>query len=588
MSIQEFLTFSGLQGSRRKLQVAFFDSAAGVSILLLDSHFMQKGDQLQADVCIVGSGPAGLTIAEEMEGLGYSVLVLESGGFEHEEESASLNKGRTTHAEGFPTLDVIRARRYGGTANRWAVNLNNSIHGCRMVPFYASDFEKRDWLPDSGWPISRTDLDPYYERAQFLCGLKQYKYDTANWVDETHKPLPIQGDRLHTAMYQFVPGEFFLHTLRSILTLSVCTTIVTHANVQELLTDADGGRVVAAKIANLRGGEFVVNARIFILATGGLENARLLLLSNSKRVAGLGNTYDLVGRYFMDHPQSHGNLLFFSDAAMMARLNFYDMRVVNGDHVMGRFALTESAMRRERLLGITAMLVPRTPGDGSIAVKSLRALARQVLKYRRFPDHIGEHVRSVIMGLPDLAQFAYHRATHTDHHYSIDVGGWSQEEHPEVFNAVELVMSVEQTPHRENRVRLNHEADRLGRLKLDLHNKWRGDDQAHFERIAEVFTQEFERSGIGHFVPNDRFLMTMSSHHPTGTTRMHVNPRHGVVDATARLHDVPNLYVSGSSVFPTDSALNPTLTIMALAIRLADHVKAELNRVAEVSIPQTA
>jgi choline dehydrogenase-like flavoprotein len=416
----------------------------------------------------------------------------------------------------------------------------------------------------------------------------QYSYETADWVDDTHQPLPLNSERVRTSMYQFVPGEFFLHTLRSIFTLSACTTILTHANVQELLTDADGGRVVGAKIANLRGGEFVVQAGIFILAAGGLENARLLLLSNSKRPAGLGNTHDLVGRYFMDHPQSHGNLLFFSNAATMSRLDFYDMRVVKGDHVMGRLSLTEAAMRGEQLLGVTGMLVPRTPGDGSIAVKSLRALARQVLKYRRFPDHVGDHVRSVILGLPDLAQFAYHRATHTDHHYSIDRGGWSQEEHPEVFNAVELVMSVEQTPHRENRVVLNHEADRLGRLELELHNKWRSADQTHFERILNVFTQEFERSKIGHFVPNDHFMMTMSSHHPTGTTRMHVDPKLGVVDADTRLHAVPNLYVTGSSVFPTDSALNPTLTIIALAIRLADHLKAELRKVAEVSISQTA
>lgn len=556
--------------------------------MLLDSHFMQKGDQLHADICIVGSGPAGLTIAKEMEGLGHSVLVLESGGFEYDEAIASLNKGKTAAADGYPALDAIRRRQFGGTASQWAVNMNSSVLGCRMVPFYEADFERRDWLPDSGWPISRADLDPFYERAQLFCGLKQYNYDPSDWTDETHKPLPIKSERLQTAMYQFVPGEFFLHTIRSILTLSACTTIVTHANVQELITDADGGRVIGAKVANLRGGEFIVNARIFILAAGGLENARLLLLSNSKRATGLGNSYDLVGRYFMDHPQSHGNLLFFSDGAMMSRLNFYDMRVVNGDHVMGRFALTEAAMRRERLLGITAMLVPRTPGDGTIAVKSLRALARRVLKYHRFPDHIGAHVRSVILGLPDLAQFAYHRATHTDHHYSIDMGGWSQEEHPEVFNAVELVMSVEQTPHRENRVRLTHETDRLGRPKLELLNKWRNDDQTHFERIGEVFTQEFEHSRIGHFVPNDRFMMTMSSHHPTGTTRMHVDPRYGVVDADTRLHDVPNLYVTGSSVFPTDSALNPTLTIIALAIRLADHVKTELHKINEVSVPQIA
>jgi choline dehydrogenase-like flavoprotein len=537
----------------------------------LDAREVPVGQLIETEVCIVGGGAAGLTVARQLAGYDFRVCLLEAGGMGWDEATQELCSGAMIGNYSISPLDS-RARQYGGTANRWFIELGNGERGVRHTPLDEIDFEQRDWLPYSGWPFNKAHLASYYVRAQQICRIGPYAYEPEAWEDAQTLRLPLPTDRIVTKMFQFGLNTVFTRDIPDELNRAANFTVYLHANVVDVETDELGKTVTSVKVACLGGNRFAVVAKYFILATGGIENARLLLLSNQTQADGLGNQNDLVGRFFMVHPQFHGDRFTPASPGMFNRTFLYDLRRVQQVMVLGRLGLPRAVMERERLPNLGAMLLPREKGYWwRDSVRASFALHHRAGTAR----HPFQYLRNVVSGVQEVAAKAYRKALHIpSFNPTLEKGGWSYL--PAVgkkYTTFEMVSLVEQRPDPNNRIRLGFELDQLGARKLELHWRWSESDHQQVLRARAWIGQELARAGLGAFELRDEAPKYSCSHHHIGTTRMHCDPRQGVVNADCKVHGVANLFVAGSSVFPTGGFANPTLTIVALAARLADHMK---------------
>ncbi|AFY34570.1 GMC oxidoreductase [Calothrix sp. PCC 7507] len=549
--------------------------------MLIDALKLPIDETIETEVCIVGAGPAGITLAREFVSTNFRVCLLESGRIDFDQKTQSLYQGKSVENL-FGTLDDSRRLQFGGTANCWKIRIGDNQIGVRYVPLDKIDFEKRDWLAYSGWPFDKSHLDPFYERAQVVCKLGDFVYDAEAWQNE-HTPQLSFIDNITTGMFQFGPRAVFTHEYREKINHASNITTYLNANLVEIETDETAKKVTRLRVACLSGKEFWVCAKVFILATGGIENARLLLISNKLQKAGLGNENDLVGRFFMDHPLVKCGKLIPSSSDIFQNTALYDLRRVNNIPVMGKLGLTEETMRREQLLNISAILFPIPKPYQLQAVNALKTLLAFMHNSAVRKDSI-KHIRNVIAGLDYILPAAYGALIKQEPFLpSLAWGGWSYLRDIERrFSEFEVWHQTEQAPFPDNRVTLTTDRDRLGRQKVKLHWQWHDIDIDTIKRSQDMLKAEFARAGIGELqVERDGELPKLihpGTHHHMGTTRMHDDPLQGVVDRNCKLHNVSNLFIAGSSVFPTGGFANPTLTIVALAIRLADHVKTVLNQ----------
>lgn len=538
--------------------------------MLIDARQLPAGHVVETDVCIVGGGPAGLTVARELAGFNVRVCLLEGGGLAMDRQAQELCSGAM--AGNYPISPLrSRARQYGGTANRWLIDLPNGASGVRYAPLDEIDFEQRSWVAHSGWPFDKAQLEPYYRRAQKICGIGPYAYEPEAWEDGEAQCLRLPADWVVTRMFQFGAKTVFTRDIPNELNCSNNVTTYLNANVVEIETDQLGKVAVAVKVACLDGKRFSVVGKCFVLAAGGIENARLLLLSNTSQPAGLGNQYDLVGRFFMVHPQFHRDQFIPANADIFRRAFLYDVREVNQLTVMGRLGLAKKAMEREQLPNLGVMLLPRLGGYWFEKAADVEALLnRGGISRRPF-----RYFNRVMFRLRRRASKACRKALRIEYfNPTLEGGGWSDLPGVEKKYAFfEMVSLVEQYPDPENRVMLDAELDRLGVRKLKLHWRWSDADHQRIFRARAAVCRSLAKAALGTSQLRDLGPQNIDSHHHMGTTRMHRDLRQGVVNADCRVHGVGNLFVAGSSLFPTGGFANPTLTIVALAARLADHIK---------------
>lgn len=549
--------------------------------MLIDALKLAGGETIETEVCIVGAGPAGITLAREFASTDLRVCLLESGGIDFDKNTQSLCQGESVDNL-FGTLEDLRRLQFGGTANCWSIRIGDNQIGVRYLPLEQVDFEKRDWLPYSGWPFNKSHLDPFYERAQVVCKLGTFAYDAKTWENTQTPQLPL-SENVTTSMFQFGPRAVFTHEYREKINHARNITTYLNANLVEIETDETAKTVTRLRVGSLSGKEFWVSAKVFILAAGGIENARLLLVSNKVEKAGLGNQNDLVGRFFMDHPLVKGGKLKPASPDIFKNTALYDLRRVNNIPVMGKLGITEAVREREQLLNLSAILFPVPKSYQLKAVNSLKTLLSFIHNPGIRKDTI-KHLGNVIAGLDYIVPATYGALTKQEPFIpSLAWGGWSDLSNiGQRFSEFEVWHQTEQAPFPDNRLTLTNDRDRLGRQKVKLHWQWHDIDIDTIKRSQDILKTEFARAGIGELqVERDGELPKMlhpGAHHHMGTTRMHDDPLQGVVDSNCKLHNVSNLFIAGSSVFPTGGFANPTLTIVALAIKLADHVKVVLNR----------
>ncbi len=545
--------------------------------MLIDARTLPNDESIETEICIVGAGPAGITLAQEFIDTNFRVCLLESGGLDYDENIQSLSQGESV-GNFFGTLDDSRRLQFGGTANCWKVRIGENQIGVRYVPLDNIDFEKRDWLPYSGWPFDKSHLDPFYERAQKVCKLGVFAYDALSWCQEQTPILPLTGN-VTTSMFQFGRRAVFTHDYRTQINRASNITTYLHANLVEIETNKTGQTATRLRVACLSGKEFWVCAKVFILAAGGIENARLLLLSNKTQTSGLGNQNDLVGRFFMDHPLVRCGTLIPSSPDIFKKTALYDLRRVRNIPVMGRLGLTETAMQREKILNISALLFPTPKPRQLKAINSLKT----VVKNAEARKDSFKHLANIIKGFEYILSAGYGTLVKKEPLLpSLAWGGWSYMSGVErKFSQFEVLHQTEQAPNPNNRVTLSTDCDCLGRQKVKLYWQWNDIDIQTIKRTQDILKEEIARAGIGELIVERDgelpVLLHAGTHHHMGTTRMHDDPRQGVVDQNSKIHNVSNLFIAGSSVFPTGGFANPTLTIVALAIRLADHLKALLS-----------
>jgi choline dehydrogenase-like flavoprotein len=548
--------------------------------MLVDSRRVE-GDEIAVDVCIVGTGPAGLSLAQEFLGHGATVCLLESGGLAPEPEAQDLADGLTVGEPIHPPRDVCR-RQLGGNSNAWVIRIARDQLGVRYTPLDAVDFETRNWLPYSGWPITYDDLIPYYHRAQKVCRSGPFQYQPNLWESPAAPRLGVDPARVETGMFQFGPSATFFDSYRQAIAEAPNITLYHHATVVELETHADGGIVSRVRVSR-PGGDYWVRARQFVLACGGFENARLLLLSNRQQPAGLGNQHDVVGRYFHDHPFVLGGSLVPYKPALFNQTGLYDLRWVNGVPAMGHLKLSRAVLEQEQLLNISASFFPRPSRRKQEAILALQQLV-QGLATKQVSWAMVGHLGRMLGGADHIAQTAYWVKTkHQPWLTGFSQGGWSaMANNHRRFKSFEVIHQIEQTPEPTNRVTLSRDRDVLGCPKLEVHWRWNLDDAHRIGRAQAIFADALADAGLGEFqVAQVDGLPVLGrpsgAHHLMGTTRMSDNPKFGVVDAHCQVHGLSNLAIAGSSVFPTGGYSNPTLTIVALALRLGDRLKRQLG-----------
>ncbi len=509
----------------------------------IDARTLPNGTLLEGDLCIVGAGAAGITMALEWMGAGHKVLLLEGGGLQYEPAMQDLYRGEVVGLPYFP-LQSARLHFFGGSTGHWAGYCST---------FDPIDFEKRDWVPHSGWPIRREDLDPFYRRAQPLLQLGPYEYAAAAWQrsDPALVPLALDPRVVWTKMWQFSPPTHFGITYRDAVFGASNVHLYTYANVCEIEANEPVTAVQELRVRSLDGKEHRVRARHYVLACCSVQNARLLLASNARATTGLGNAHDLVGRFFMEHIEMPGGHLALG-AAHTAGMKMYEFNY-GVTRARGELALDSRVQREHRILNGTVSLEPGARDD--VAKSTFQAFNPEVLAAYRNWEANGRVGPSPI---PEGTQPP-----------------------PGFFH---VITRQEQAPNPNSRVTVSAERDALGmpRAKLD----WRlGElEKRSFRTFYEILGREFGRSGLGRVQVLD---WVRSEHagwpsnisggwHHMGTTRMHESARFGVVDPNCQVHGLANLSIAGASVYPTGGAVNPTLTLVALTLRLSDHLKRTL------------
>lgn len=551
--------------------------------MIANASSIPQGARLQSDVCVIGAGPAGIALTLALSERGFSVTLLESGFMADDEATQSLYAGEVADERLHSPPDKYRQRRFGGSTAIW---------GGRCMPFDPIDFETRSYMPHSGWPLSYGDLLPYYPRANALAEAGHFSYHAEEALGLQAAPLIRGFDSprvLTSGLERFsCPTHFGVRYARQ-LQLAPSVNALLGANCTGIRLHADGRCVRTVEVTTLAGGRFSVSSRATVLAVGGLETARLLLASNDVSAAGIGNAHDVVGRYYMCHIAGNVGQLTVHGPTQNVR-HGYEV-TPEGIYCRRRLAVSADEQRRLGLANTVARLhFPRiTDPAHRNGVLSGLFLARRLISYEygkrlndgnaATPASYARHLRNVIADPLDTSAFLAHWLSHRS---------WAERKFPSVIlrnrtNRFSLEMHGEQTPQAESRVTLSDKVDALGMRKLRVDWRYSPADIDSMRRTLDVLAQEFARSGVAQFeydaetLEQDLIRFGAYGGHHIGTARMGVDVRTSVVNADCQVHSVDNLFVAGSAVFPTSSQANPTLTLIALSLRLANTLAQRLN-----------
>jgi choline dehydrogenase-like flavoprotein len=499
---------------------------------------------MEGDICIVGAGPAGISIAMEWNNTPYKIILLEGGGLEYDDRVQDLYAGKTTGQKYYP-LRSARLHYFGGTSNHWAGFCST---------FDPIDFEKRDWIPQSGWPIRKTDLDPFYARAQQVLDLGPYEYAASYWqkTDPSMQSMVRENPVVWNKVWQFSPPTRFSEKYGPAIMQSKNIHLYTYANLVDISANEPVSAIRSVTLKNHEGKEHYVKARHFVLACCAIQNARILLASNKQAPRGLGNDNDLVGRYFMEHLEikSAWLHLFKPDPLKLYALEYGVTRA------RCELAITRNAQQQYRILNGTASLDP---------IEIAKNIKPAIETWNS--DDPRKAGQSFVGSMEEAAKTGQK-----------DLKGASR--------TYELFSRMEQAPNPDSRVTLDQEKDALGMPRANLHWQMTGLEKRSIRKLYELIGQQVGAAGIGRVRlmeylqdENDNSWpsFTGGGWHHMGTTRMSEEPKSGVVDPDCKVHGIANLFVAGSACFVTAAAPNPTLTLVALSLRLSDHLKGLLK-----------
>jgi choline dehydrogenase-like flavoprotein/predicted dehydrogenase len=545
---------------------------------------------INADICIIGSGPAGLSLALQFAHTAIQVCILESGGLS---EQADVDALSAIENIGMRRVEGTRRRGFGGTSSVWTG---------RCGVFDPIDYQSRAWVPFSGWPIAHDDVEPYLEQAARLLGLGPM-LSTENWPEHLRRPSDQEpwdprllspvvfqfsrssfsnvevertfaemntagGDNLGALQHAGVPkATHFGEDFKDVIEKSKNITVLLHANVTMIETSDDGTAVKSVTARSPSGAAVEIRAGTVVLACGGIDNARLLLASDRQNPGGVGNSRDVVGRFLTDHPLAiAGNYRGEGSRALRRKLGHRWLDDDTGRHVYQfGLRLSPELQRREQLLNCEFHIIEY--GERQPAITVAGRVLRE-LKSRGPTSQTAVDMVEVLRNPLALSKGIYDRyvarqPTLTDP------------------DTVSFCCVVEQQMDRDSRVRLSNERDSSGMRRALIDWRVADADFTTAKRGTEVLLREmtrlgFERPKTASWLeegPSAYKALIHDMAHPMCATRMANNPSEGVVDANCQVHGVEGLFIAGGSVFSTPGYVNPTLMIVSLSLRLADHIK---------------
>lgn len=551
--------------------------------MIVTKNAFQPGQKLDADICIIGSGPAAISMALSLDGSPLSVILLTGGSLTETVANQDLYRGDVFPVGSHEPLEENRRRQFGGTSSAW---------GGRCIPFEPIDFKTRSWVPEGTWPITFDDLLPYYHKAADLCQIGRYEFDAQKAFPDSKREI-LEGldseELISYPLERWSPPVHFGKVYQGKLENSKNIQVLMDAHALSLQTLDDSSRVSHVDVS-MNGIRLSVQARRFVLATGGIENARLLLHSTNDRFpTGLGNQNDNVGRYYMVHLSGvFAEVKLRDKQKLMADFE----RDAGGVYCRRRWWFPEPVQEANQLLNSIFFLYHANTTNGHrdvlfssrfvaksmLSILSQKSVNRSVSMARQLMPSLREHsaniARNGLLEVPDLIRLSLKRMAKRRLPYLL----------PSKRNDYwGLYFQTEQAPNRESRVCLSDsQTDSFGVPRAEVRLAFLDADIDSIVKAHTLFVNTFNSKDLGEIrysesglraYLHERFKAFNSASHHIGTTRMSDDPKTGVVDKDAKVYGLENLYVAGSSVFPTGGHANPTLTIVAHALFLADHLK---------------
>ena len=491
------------------------------------------------DIVIVGAGAVGILLAVELSKKNKRVLLLESGHFTEDEQRQELN---TVIQTGKPVTSAVwgRKRAIGGTTIAW---------GGQSLPFSRLDFEKRDWVQYSGWPITYEELAPYYHLANRFMDIDELDYDGDIFRLLKMKKTDFNENLIHHHFSKWAPEPNFRIIYQDHLSKHV--TVVYNAALTKLQADFDG-KINAATVKNYKGQSYSISIPRLVLATGGIETNRILLNESESASGGFGNHSGWLGKCFMEHPCIEvGEIHTDRPWKLQAKFNTH---ILKKRKYSVRLSLAEALQKKEGLLnGSAGILMSFDPGDHD----PYEAI-RKIIKQKKLPS-----VKQLLTG--GISSYALSFVALFSQHFVYKHKA-----------RIKLIMMMEQEPVVDSCISLSHVKDIHGVKLASMHWKITHKTWNSVVCLSKIVSEEMQRLAIGKVVLHDHITENTPDwenylsdvNHHMGGTRMSNTPAGGVVNTDLQVWGHDNLFVCSSSVFPTSSHSNPTLTLLALAQRL--------------------
>lgn len=547
-------------------------------MMILDSAELST-EPLRADVCLVGGGFVGISMALELSAAGLDVLLVEAGGPDKTAKSQEFYKGAVVDPALHGPLEEFRWRKLGGTGGAW---------NGRTVPYDPIDFEKRAWISDSTWPIGYDEVARFYPLSMRYLEAGEANFSAQSVFGEKQPEMieGFHGDAFSTdTMERFSAPTDMGRRYRQKLEEADRIRVVLHAPVVAINLDETGSHVTSLTVRKPDGTDVLVTAKRYVLAAGGMETVRLLLANRTVQKNGIGNAHGVVGRFYQAHIA--GTIGSFAPAGRI--FNDYQ-RDYDGVYCRRRLALRPEAQRAHQVGGFIARLHHTRisdPSHGSSILSALR-LGRELvpkrwrarlIDERNTPSELAKHAWNVARDVPSVIRFSrqmvFDRQLAERKYPSVVVKPRSRR--------YSLDFHAEQEPNWNSVIRLHSETDQHGVPRLEVDWQYTPMDLKTIEVALHLFANDAEQSGAGRYEYDPQAVLTEMTRygayggHHLGTARMGDNPTRSVVDASCRVHGMTNLFLAGGAVLVTSSQANPTLTIVAMGLRVADHLARELR-----------
>jgi choline dehydrogenase-like flavoprotein len=548
---------------------------------------LPTGATLEAEVAVVGAGPAGITLALELANAGHRVLLIESGGDSYSADAQQLGDTSGNDSAHVP-MSLATRRQIGGASNLWAG---------RCVPFDPIDFQQRRIVGNAKWPVGYDELKNYFPRACKWCMCGAPTFDAGeipSLAGDALIPGWPEGDIRSTSLERWSLPTNFGRAYRARLRDSPLVTVVSHLTCTEIVCPVDAHRIEHLAARTLAGNHVRVHAQRYVLACGGIESTRLLFASNRHATNGIGNHSGHLGRWYMAHLGASIAQVHFNTPPEQTIYGFERDPV--GIYVRRRFTFSADYLAEHDLPNVAMWLENpeiSDPAHGNAVLSFIylvlasplgRYFIAEGIRRRKIdtnnPVSNWRHFWNVARNLPRAAWFALTFGYGRFVRRGYKVPGVFV---PSASNAYRLYYHGEHLPHYGSRVTPTSELDALGMARMQTELRFEDDDIRAAIRVHDHFDRYLRLHGLGYleYLYEDREAafreQLLDGYHQAGTTRMSARPEDGVLDSQLAVHGFNDLFVASSSAFVTSGQANSTFMIVAFALRLADHLHRSLS-----------